>query len=194
MNVLIIPEDFRKDQYIVKPLIRRMLAEIGKPNANLRVCMDPLLGGITEALKWDRISEILDRYAGMVQVFLLLVDRDGKPGRRTALNKLEKLATKKLAAGRILLAENAWQEIEVWALAGQKLPSDWKWGDIRAEIHPKERYFEPLAKKRGLLNEPGEGRTTMGREAAANYTRVRSRCVKNLQVLERKLKTWIEAT
>jgi hypothetical protein len=39
MNVLIIPEDFRKDQYIVKPLIRRMLAEIGKPNANLRVCI-----------------------------------------------------------------------------------------------------------------------------------------------------------
>ncbi len=69
MNVLIIPEDFRKDQYILKPIVEALMAAIDKPHANVRVCQDPLLGGVAEALKWDRIKEILSRYQGMVQVF-----------------------------------------------------------------------------------------------------------------------------
>ncbi len=63
VNVLIILEDFRKDQYVVGPIVRRMLAEVGKPNANVRVCRDPLMGGVSEALKWERIKEVLHRYA-----------------------------------------------------------------------------------------------------------------------------------
>lgn len=51
MNVLVIPEDFRKDQYIVAPIVRRMFEVLAKPNANVRVCLDPLLGGIGEATK-----------------------------------------------------------------------------------------------------------------------------------------------
>ena len=84
MNVLIIPEDFRKDQHIVLPIVQRMLREVGKPNANVRVCLDPLMGGVSQAMKWERIREVLVRYRGMVQVFLLLVNRDGNAGRRTA--------------------------------------------------------------------------------------------------------------
>jgi len=189
MNVLIIPEDFRKDQYVVAPIVRRMFAEVGKPNANVRVCLDPLMGGISQATKWERIQEVLSRYR-MVHVFLLLVDRDGKPGRRESLNNIERQATTELGDGKTLIAENAWQEIEVWALAGQELPPDWKWAAIRAEVHPKEVYFDPFAKGRGLTAEPGEGRTTLGREAAANYNRVRSRCKEDIEELESRLKRW----
>ena len=53
MNVLIIPEDFRKDQYILKPIIVRMLAEVGKPRANVKMCLEPLLGGIDQAPTGD---------------------------------------------------------------------------------------------------------------------------------------------
>jgi hypothetical protein len=55
MNVLIIPEDFRKDQYVVKPIIQRMFVAVGKPNAKVRVCLDPLMGGVREATRWARI-------------------------------------------------------------------------------------------------------------------------------------------
>lgn len=193
MNVLIIPEDFRKDQYVVKPIIKRMFAEIGKPNAKVEVCLDPLLGGIGEAMKWARIREILDLYRGMVQIFLLLVDRDGVEGRRLSLDNLENRAAEHLGEGRILIGENAWQEIEVWAIAGQELLSGWNWREIRDEIHPKETYFTPLVQSRGLWYEPGEGRKTLGREAAANYARLRSRCREDLGNLERKLANWIAA-
>jgi hypothetical protein len=126
-------------------------------------------------MDWDRIEEVIDMYP-MVNIFLLIVDRDGKAGRRAALTNIENKANQKLTNDRSLLAENAWQEIEVWALAGQDLPKTWRWQDVRDEEHPKEKYFDPHAESRDLLNEPGEGRTTMGREAAANYSRVRSRC------------------
>jgi hypothetical protein len=60
MNVLIIPEDFRKDQYILGPIVKKMFEEIGKPRAKVQMCLDPLLGGISQALRWERILEIID--------------------------------------------------------------------------------------------------------------------------------------
>lgn len=56
MNVLLIPEDFRKDQYILKPLFIRLFGIIGR-RARVRVCQDPLLGGVGEALKSERLKE-----------------------------------------------------------------------------------------------------------------------------------------
>lgn len=194
MNVLIIPEDFRKDQYIVKPLIRKMLGVLGKANSNVRVCLDPLLGGIGEALKWQLIKTILERYKDSIDLFLLLVDRDGNTTRRFALDGMEGKANQFLGDGKLFLAEHAWQEIEVWALAGlPKLPPKWNWQEIREELHPKEVYFEPHAKERGLINEPGQGRTTLGREAANNYKRVRSRCPEDIASLETRLKLWLNS-
>ena len=196
MNVLIIPEDFRKDQYILKPVISKLLSLAGKPKAKLRVCLDPLLGGVGEALKWERIEEIIDMYP-MVQLFLLVVDRDGKSGRRTALDGIEKKADAKFtvlgtATSRTLLAENAWQEIEVWALAGVEMPKEWAWKDVRAEVNPKEVYFEKLAKQRGLLDEPGQGRVTLGREAALNYSRIKSLCKEDVAALEKRVRHFLQ--
>jgi hypothetical protein len=190
LNVLVIPEDFRKDQYVLGPLVRRLFDEIGKPRARVEICSDPVMGGISQALDWDRIDEVIDMYP-IVHVFLLLVDRDGNIGRRDALDRLETQAIEKLPHAKTLIGENAWQEIEVWALAGQDLPTEWNWQEIRAEINPKETYFEPLARQRGLTDEPGEGRTTMGREAAQNYARVRSRCKEDIQALETRLRVWV---
>ncbi len=60
MNVLVIPEDFRKDQYMLKPILTAMLRTLERP-VRLEVCQDPLLGGIGEALKWERIQEIIEQ-------------------------------------------------------------------------------------------------------------------------------------
>ena len=82
MNVLIIPEDFRNDQFILKPLFEQLLCSMGKQNARVRVCQDPLLGGIGEAMKSERIAEIVERYDGITDIFVLCVDRDGNFERR----------------------------------------------------------------------------------------------------------------
>jgi len=191
MNVLVIPEDFRKDQYMLKPIIGAMMKQIGKPKARVRVCQDPLLGGISEALKWERIEEIITRYQGMVNLFLLCVDRDGKEGRKQSLDKLEQRASNTLTANRLFLAENAWQEIEVWVLAGHQLPKEWNWQEIRQEINPKETYFIPLAQQLNLLDSPGEGRKNLAQSAAQQYSRIRQLCPEDVAILEDRIKSWI---
>jgi hypothetical protein len=191
MRVLVIPEDFRKDQYVLEPIIGAMMRELGRPQTKIRVCRDPLLGGIGQALRWERIEEILGRYQGMVDLFLLCVDRDGKEERRAVLDYLEQQAKDALSTDRLLLAENAWQEIEVWVLAGHDLPAGWAWKSIRAEINLKEVYFLPFAKSRGLLEQPGEGRKTLAQEAARRYVRIRELCPEDVAVLEDRIRRWM---
>ena len=181
MTVLVVPEDFRKDQFILKPLLSRLLASLGKPRATVRVCQDPLLGGVGEALKSERIAEIVNRYRGQVQIILLCIDRDGDAGRRQRLDQLEN------EFGERLLGAEAWEEIETWALAGLRLPADWIWADVRAEVHVKERYFDVLAKQRGIDGGPDGGRSELGDEAARRIDAIRQKCPDDFDALARRL-------
>lgn len=188
MKVLVIPEDFRKDQYMLKPIIEAMLTHLGKPHSKVKVLTDPLLGGVHQALNPERITSIVERYRGMVDLFLLCVDRDGEPNRRQRLDRIEATMTPLLPAGKGFLAENAWQEIEVWVLAGLDLPTGWSWQEIRQHRDPKEHYFRPMAEQRGLLAEPGEGRKTLGIEAAQRYRqRIRQKCPEDILALESRI-------
>jgi hypothetical protein len=192
LNVLVISEDHRKDRFVLGPLIKQMCSEVDKRHARVKADWGPPLGGVAQALDWNRLAEIIDMNP-QVHIFLLIVDRDGVAGRREQLNRLEDLASQRLPKEKVFLGENAWQEIEVWALASQDLPSEWRWQEIRSEVHPKEVYFEPFARQRGLTDEPGGGRETLGIEAAKNYGRVRSRCPEDIGRLETRLKQRVGA-
>lgn len=187
MNVVIIPEDCRKDQYLLKPIVSAMLDYLGKPRAKVTVLGGCWPRGIEQALNSEQLAEVIERYR-MVDLFLLCVDRDGMETRRLRLDNLEAKVREILPERQIFLAENAWQELEVWALAGLDLPKEWAWQDIRAERDPKERYFKPIAERRGLLDEPGEGRRTLGIEAAKRYARIRQLCPEDIQGLENRIK------
>ena len=183
MNVLVIPEDSRKDKYILKPLMERLFLSVQRRRAKVRVCEDPVLGGIGEAMKTERIADIVGRYQGMVQVFILCVDRDGVVGRRQGLDRIE--AT--FENGRTFIAENAWEELETWVLAGLELPGAWRWADVRAEIRVKERYFEVLAREWGVADGPGGGRKALGEEAARQIPAIRQKCREDFDNLARRL-------
>ena len=183
MKVLIIPEDFRKDQYMLKPIFERLLSSIGDSSPKVRVCQDPLLGGDREASKSERIAEVLSANRGMYDVYVLCVDRDGQTGRRQRLDQIEA----EFGTGRVFLAENAWEEIETWVLAGLELPSDWRWAKVRAEVHVKEQYFEPLVAARGLADSPGAGRRTLGDEASRNISAIRQKCPEEFDALAERL-------
>lgn len=183
MNVLIIPEDFRKDGFILNPIFRRLLDTLEKRTAKVRICHDPLLGGVGEALKEERLREVVERHRGMVDVFILCVDRDGEVGRRHRLEQIEAL----FGDGPTFLCENAWEEVETWLLAGLDLPNDCRWQDVRAEVDVKERYFKPLAKLRGVSDGPGGGRKLLGEEAARNIAAIRTKCREDFDRLARRL-------
>ena len=186
MNILVIPEDFRKDQYILKPLVSRLFKNLGAPNPRVQVCRDPLLGGIGEALKTAQLAEIVNDQKGMTDIFIMCVDRDGNTGRRQRLDELETLF------GAAFFAENAWEEIETWVLAGLDLPGDWRWADVRAEVDVKERYFEPLASQRGLADTPDGGRKALGEEASRRISAIRQKCPEDFDSLARRLENAVQ--
>ena len=182
MRILVIPEDFRKDQYILKPIFERLFRSIGRRSVKVEVCQEPLLGGDVEALKSDRISEIVGFYP-MTDIFLLCVDRDGRVGRRDRLDEIEA----EFGAAAQFLAANAWEEIETWVLAGLDLPNEWRWADVRAAIHVKEEYFEPLAAQRGLSDSPDGGRKPLAEEAARRIDAIRQKCPQDFDHLAQRL-------
>ena len=183
MNVLIIPEDFRNDQYILNPLFSRLFRAIGRSRATIRVCQNPRLGGVAEALSSSRILGIVERYRGMTDIFILCVDRDGDIQRRQRLDGIEA----KLGTGQTFLAENAWEELETWVLAGLDLPAGWNWRTVRAEVQVKETYFEPLVAQRGLSDAPGGGRKPLAEEASRRIDPIRQKCPEDFDALARRL-------
>lgn len=179
MKVLIIPEDPRKDQYILKPIFDRLFASFHKPNTKIVVCTNPSMRGINDALKQERLAEVFERYP-MFDIFVLCVDRDGITTRRNRLDQLEQTNSR-------LIAVNAWEELETWVLAGVDLPKDWVWADIRADVSVKERYFEPFARQRGVDDGPGGGRKTLGEEAARRLTGIRQKCPEDFDRVAQRL-------
>ena len=184
MNVLIIPEDFRKDQYILKPLFTRLFRSLGVPVIQVEVCQNPLLGGVGEALKTENLTRILQRRPGMYDLYILCVDRDGEVGRRQRLDAIE------AHFGSNFLAVNAWEELETWVLAGLNLPSEWRWQNVRATINVKEEYFERLIIRRGMrIDGSHTGWKTFGMEASRHIPAIRRKCPEDFDSLAQRLQS-----
>ena len=176
VNVLAIPEDCRLDQHILRPLLPKVLAAAGFPRATIRVCLNPRLGGVSEALDESVLAEIVRMYP-MVDLFLLVVDRDCQAGRLDRLRQLEGRMSDVTRPGQTLIGVAAIQELEVWVLAGMDdFPSSGGWRQVLDECHPKETYFDPYAAAKGVADAVGRGRRPLAQEAARRFSRVRSRC------------------
>ena len=106
-----------------------------------------------EALKSERLQEVIDQHDGMIDIFILCVDRDGVPGRPAGLDQIGD----EFGNGRIFFAENAWEELETWILAGLHLPAGWSREDIRAEVHVKEDISSPLRSSAAWATVSGVG-------------------------------------
>ncbi|MBF0285548.1 MAG: hypothetical protein HQL51_13945 [Magnetococcales bacterium] len=198
MNVLVIPEDFRKDQYLLSPLIKAMFQHLGRPKARIDILRDPLLGGVEELLKWENLQEIIEDN-GMVDLFLLCLDRDCNDGRKNPGGRGENRPLRvqaiehqavQLFPTKKLMGESAIEELEVWILAGLDLPKEWVWKEVRQDCHPKENYFAKLAQARHLTLGEGEGRKTLGEEAAKRYAAIRQKCPE-LEALEKRIAQWM---
>ena len=183
MRVLVILEDFRNDQYMALPIIREMMKAVGKPKAKVDVVRDPFLTSVSQALSEQQLRKVIQVHKGMTDLFILCVDRDCEEGRSQVISNLEKNLAEEFNV--VFIGENAWQELEVWLLAGHKLPPDWSWETIRKHREPKEAYYEPFAIQKKVSGGPGGGRKVLGLEAARSYAgRIRRLCheVKSLEV------------
>jgi len=182
-KVLVIPEDFTKDEHILKPLVERILAECGR-TSQILVCRDPNFQGVSAALNIELLrTKVVARYP-MVDLFILFIDRDGNDGRKVRTDHIEITLSGELAGkGRYFLAEVAWQEIEIFILAGHKLPTAWNWQEIRGDPDVKNTFFRQLVALRGTAKQPHDGRKKLMAEAIGNWQRIKSRCPEDVGAL-----------
>ena len=179
-RVLVIPEDPTNNGYILKPLVKRMLTECGKPKARVEVLTNPRAGGYESAHDLLK-EEILDRYADR-DLLLFLPDADGKDRSRT-FKSLEALAHRKKVT---LICCAAVQEVETWLLAGhlEKL-KPMTWDDIRADCSVKENTFDKFLAKHGDPRSVGNGRGQLMEETLKSYAGLLTRCPELKQLQDR---------
>jgi hypothetical protein len=191
VNVLVVLEDTPRDQFIAVPIIRALFQFIGRP-AKI-AALPERLRSVEQATDLEKLLPVLAARRGMVDVFLLIVDRDcrapGRPrggNRAAALQRLERrvIDSGELGVSCRFLACEAVEELETWLLAGFDHAN---WTQIRDDCDPKETFFEPFAKSRGVFEKPAEGRAELMEQAIRRYKRIRLLC-SELQSLEARLR------
>lgn len=168
MKVLVIPEDPSLDQYILKPLVVQLFEELGI-RARVDVLWNPRLRGVSQALDGVVIADIVATYS-MIDLFLLLVDRDGEEQRA------ERVRTREQEHPGRLIACLAVEEIEVWMLAFHRDSLPWSWPSIRTERDPKERFARPFLAERAPRLDAGAGRKWAMRGLGARWKGVLEVC------------------
>jgi hypothetical protein len=179
-NVLVIPEDFTKDEHILKPLVERICSK-ANINATVTVCRDPNFRGRTSATNEQRLrDEVVARYP-MVDLFILMVDRDGDLSRDIAMENLQSRFDAELTERRKhFFASLAWQEVEVFVLAGHTLNDGWRWTEIRSDPDVKNTYFMELVIREGTGQLPHQGRKKLMAIALREFRRILSLCPEDL--------------
>jgi hypothetical protein len=183
VKVLVIPEDPKFDQYILKPIVERIFTDLGK-SPRVTVLPKPRLRGVAQALNSDILADIVATYP-MSDLFLVLVDRDGDEARAALASARESEYPNRLF---VCLAI---EEIEVWMLAVHSETLGTGWREIRAEIHPKERFAEPFLQTRAPRLDAGQGRDWAMRDLGSQWRGVLRRCPE-LDELKRRLEAWLE--
>lgn len=182
MKVLIIPEDPTLDQYILKPIVGRIFADLGKA-PRIEVLFNPRLRGVSQALDSAILTNVVETFR-MIDLFLVLVDRDGNPHHAGVAHQREAEHQ-----GR-LFACLAIEEVEVWMLAIHRKSLGLSWSDVRAEIHPKERFAQPFLVKNAPTLDPGAGRAWAMRDLGAHWKGI-LQCCPELNELQVRIEKWL---
>lgn len=182
MKVLVIPEDPTLDQYILKPIVRRIFADLGR-SPRVDVLSKPRLRGVAQALDAAILKDIVATF-GMIDLFLVLVDRDGDTRRQDLARQREDEHD-----GRLFVCL-AIEEVEVWMLAVHREALGLPWSEVRAEIHPKERFAQPFLTDNAPKLDPGAGRAWAMRDLGTRWRGV-LQCCSEIDELRRRIEGWL---
>ena len=170
-RILIVLEDPTLDEHVVRPIVQKICQDIGQLSVRVDVLRDPWMHGVEQALDRDKWQVIVTKYP-MIDLFLLVIDRDCEVARDQRLGKLRDLVEGDRAR---FVGSLAIEEVEVWLLAYFARDLGIKWEAVRAECHPKERFFDPFVSRQGAVG-PGHGRKRLMAKAVKGLRAIMSRC------------------
>lgn len=177
-KVLVIPEDPTYNGYLLKPLVERILREVGKPHAQVLVLRDPKTGSFENAYDLIKNGSLCSRY-GYYDLWLFLPDGD----KHKDLTKLEESASDQKVT---LIAAYLNPEVEATIIAGHPSADVRGWDRMRAHPQFKEKVFQPFLEAHGNPTSPGQGREKLMKEALQNYDRLK-KLMPELAALEKRV-------
>ncbi|MCC5875276.1 MAG: hypothetical protein JJU11_03555 [Candidatus Sumerlaeia bacterium] len=192
INVVLICENHRKDPPLIAPIVKALLAAARSGNQRINLVVNQVIEihGWDQATRQEYLSQVFESYPG-AHLYLLCIDRDAEQGRTHRLQRAERESFSGLSGEKVLLAEHAIEEVEVWVLAGLKdLPGDWSWREIREDRDCKE-WLAIYARKKQLDLNVEQVRKELGNQAARNYSAIRGKCREDLARLEERVRTWM---
>jgi hypothetical protein len=183
VKVMVVPEDPTLDQYILKPVVEQIFADLGR-SPRVQVLSKPRLRGVAQALDPAILTDIIETNR-MIDLFLVLVDRDGNTDKRP----IEAKERAREHPDRLFVCL-AIEEVEVWMLALHRDSLDASWKEVRAERDPKERFAHPFLAARAPKLGAGGGRAWAMREVGAKWKGVLEVCPE-LDELKQSIREWL---
>ncbi len=154
MKVLVIPEDQTYNGYILRPLVKTIMADAGRASAKVEIPPKPRIRGYSHALTVIR-EELSDLYP-LHDLWLFFPDAD-----RASSDAMRVLEMELEARGRSLFCCPAQPEVEIYACAAFRHEMSGTWDDARSNPRMKEEVFQPLLAQHGDRRRPGGGRDLM---------------------------------
>lgn len=184
LRVLVIPEDPRHNGAVLKPLVKALLADAGKPRANVTVLTSPRLRGYDHALRAIK-GELIDRYAHW-DLWLFMPDGD-----RASPAAMQALEAELRARDVALMCCPAEPEVEIYACASWRAAVPGGWAAARQHARFKEEVFQPLLAAHGDPRRPDGGRDKMIEASLANLPLLLQLCPE-LRTLRDRLAAWVQ--
>jgi hypothetical protein len=192
-RLAVICEDPTYDQYLVRPVLRSLLARLSKPKAAIQVVDNPRARGDVQVM--GRACEFVERYSAIADAIIFVLDQDcedGQGGRPDKRVRLENAIADCKEGREKVVTLLAVQEVEVWALWGARGDIPDTWGAVRSECHPKEVYFNPRLVDSDALRADGGRARLIGASLASGWASLASGCPELLR-LEAELRAVIAA-
>ena len=159
MKVLVIPEDPTHNGHILKPLVKALLADAGRPAARVQILENPRIQGYDEARRVI-MEELLERYRWLdIWLFLPDADRANADAMRRLESDLKDIP---------LFCCPARPEVEIYACAAFRSDMTETWDEARRNPRMKEEVFQPLIERHGDQRRPDGGRGPMINQSLRN--------------------------
>lgn len=167
-KVLVIPEDPTYNGSILNPVVSRVLQEVGKMNARVKVLTNPAMKGIGNAKELMR-TQVADMWGKSFDLWLFIPDAD-------CAGDLAPFEGEMKQRGIPLICCAARPEVEAWALAGFSNDLTVPWSEVAQHPRLKEEVFQPAIQTFGDIRLPDQGRGLMAKKAVSNYRSLKRLC------------------
>jgi hypothetical protein len=184
VKIAVACEDPTNDQFIIRPVLERLCAHLGRPRAKIFTITNPHTRGFNDLR--DQACGIMSRYGALAAAVVFVIDVDCDDGRTGRINKPLRFrnTVSHCSYAEKALIVAAVQELEVWALWGVRGDLGAVWDIVRDNCDPKETFFEPQLTREDKRSADGGRGRLVGASLQAGWPSLAGGCPELAQLAD----------